>query len=243
MQYSYNSFKYQPQILSHMSFLCQFQLTYIPSHNRFYYLLFLKFFQKLLCISGNFRLDVRYCDLFLVHWIILNPPNMLELSFGTRSSYMKLVWSFWILLVSFASGDQSRVHSGVIFPQCGDKTLLGTLADARRVKEFFSLALRTKHYSQPHVSGDHYSLSSFQMGLSPAMCGFFTCSWVSTILNTWGEAVHRSCALLGFSCLVALSFGEPQCLWLPPVSNSVSLITSLCLAWVFPSSATTWKPS
>ena len=61
----------------------------------------------------------------------------------------------------------------MIFPQCGDKTLLGTLADARRVKEFFSLALRTKHYSQPQVRGYHYSLSSVQMGLSPAMCGFF----------------------------------------------------------------------
>lgn len=61
----------------------------------------------------------------------------------------------------------------MIFPQCGDKTLLGTLTDARRVKEFFSLALRTKHYSQPHVSDEYYSLSSFQMGLSPAMCGFF----------------------------------------------------------------------
>ena len=57
-----------------MSFLCQFQLTYVSSHNRFCYLLLL-FFQKLLCISGNFRPDVRYCDLFLVHQIILNSPK------------------------------------------------------------------------------------------------------------------------------------------------------------------------
>ena len=49
----------------------------MQGNDRFCYLwvVFFFFFQKLLCLSGNFRPDVRYCDLFLVHQIILNSPK------------------------------------------------------------------------------------------------------------------------------------------------------------------------
>ena len=90
-------------------------------------------------------------------------------SFTLKSHFL----SFWFLLVSFVSWDRNRVQSGMIFLQCGDKTLLDTLTDARRVTEFFSLALRSEHYSQPHVRDKYCSLWSFQMGLSPPMCSFF----------------------------------------------------------------------
>lgn len=59
-------------------------------------------FQHLLRISGNFGFDIRHCGFFLaVSWTLLYPPYMLKLSFGTRSSCMKLVSSFGVLLVSF----------------------------------------------------------------------------------------------------------------------------------------------